>query len=96
MAKEWEGNWLGPDGAVNVRVVDADKAILSVAWLEDDGQGKPAMKTAEVEVAGIRGVALRQHRGGGQSCLDHSAMKSKRQTNPSATRVACTAFVRRY
>src|SRR2546427_12369477 len=50
MAQEWEGNWLGPDGAVNVKVVDADNAILSVVWLEDDRQGKPAMKTAEVEL----------------------------------------------
>ena len=33
-----------------MRVVDADTAIFSVAWLEDDGQGKPAMKTAEVEL----------------------------------------------
>lgn len=50
VAKEWEGNWVTTDGAVNVRVVDADKAILSVAWLENDGQGKPAMKIAEVEL----------------------------------------------
>ncbi len=50
VAKEWEGTWVGIDGAVNVKVVDADKAILSVAWLEDDAQGKPAMKTAEVEL----------------------------------------------
>ena len=50
VAKEWEGNWLGPDGPVNVKVVDADKAILSVAWLEDDEQGKPTMKTAQVEL----------------------------------------------
>lgn len=33
-----------------MKVVDANKAILSTAWLEDDGQGKPAMKTAEVEL----------------------------------------------
>ena len=50
VAKEWEGNWLGSDGAVNVKVVDAVKSILSVAWLEDDEQGKPTMKTAEVEL----------------------------------------------
>ncbi len=50
VAKEWEGNWLGPDGAVNVKVVDADKAILGVAWLEDDEQGNPTMKTAKVEL----------------------------------------------
>lgn len=49
-AKDWEGNWVGTDGAVKVKVVDADKAILRVVWLEDDQQGKPTMKTAEVEL----------------------------------------------
>ena len=50
VAKDWEGNWVGTDGAVNVKVVDADKAILRVVWLEDDAQGKTAMKTAEVQL----------------------------------------------
>jgi hypothetical protein len=50
VAKEWEGDWVGTDGAVNVKVVDADKAILRIAWVEDDEQGKPAMKTADVEL----------------------------------------------
>lgn len=49
-AKDWEGNWVGTEGSVKVKVVDADKAILSVAWLEDDPQGKPAMKMAAVEL----------------------------------------------
>jgi hypothetical protein len=48
--KDWEGNWVGVDGAVNVKVVDADKGILKVFWLEDDNQGFPAMKTAAVEL----------------------------------------------
>lgn len=50
VAKDWEGNWAGTDGAVNVKVVDAEKAILRVVWLEDDEQGKPTMKTADVEL----------------------------------------------
>lgn len=50
VAKEWEGNWVSTDGTLNIKVLDANKAILSVAWLEDDVQGKPAMKTAEVEL----------------------------------------------
>ena len=49
-AREWEGVWLGPDGAVNIKVVDSDQAVLSIAWLEDDEQGKPAMKMAAVEL----------------------------------------------
>jgi len=49
-AKEWEGNWVTTDGAVKVKVIDADKGILKVAWLEDDKQGNPALKTAEVEL----------------------------------------------
>jgi hypothetical protein len=49
-AKEWQGNWLGPDGAVNAKVIDADKGILKAFWLEDDDRGNPAMKTAEVEL----------------------------------------------
>lgn len=50
VAKDWEGNWENPDGAVTVKVVDADKGLLKVFWLEDDKQGTPAMKTAEIEV----------------------------------------------
>ena len=49
-AKEWEGNWVTADGAVKVKVVDADKGILKVAWLEDDKQGNSALKTADIEV----------------------------------------------
>lgn len=50
VAKEWEGNWITTDGAVKVKVVDSDKGILKVAWLEDDKQGNPTLKTAEIEV----------------------------------------------
>ncbi len=50
VAKEWEGNWVTTDGAVKVKVVDADKGILKVAWLEDDKQGNSALKTADIEV----------------------------------------------
>jgi hypothetical protein len=50
MAKDWEGNWLSPDGPAKVKVVDPDKGIIKVFWLEDDKEGKPGMKTAEVEL----------------------------------------------
>src|SRR5688572_32065939 len=50
VAKDWDGHWLGTDGPINVKVVDADKGILRVKWLEDDNQGQPTMKTAEVEL----------------------------------------------
>jgi hypothetical protein len=50
VAKEWEGSWLGPDGVVNIKVVDAESGTLSIAWLEHDEQGQPAMKTAAVEL----------------------------------------------
>lgn len=50
VAKEWEGNWVTTDGAVKVKVIDAEKGTLKVFWLEDDKQGNPAMKTAEVEL----------------------------------------------
>jgi hypothetical protein len=51
VAKEWEGNWITTDGAVEVKVVDSEKGILKVFWLEDDNnQGNPGMKTAEVEL----------------------------------------------
>ena len=50
VAKEWEGNWVGTDVSVNVKVVDADKGILRAFWMEDDNQGFPAMKTADVEL----------------------------------------------
>ena len=50
VAKEWEGNWVTTDGAVKVKVIDAEKGTLKVFWLEDDNQGNPAMKIAEVEL----------------------------------------------
>ena len=50
VAKDWEGNWESPDGAVTVKVVDADKGLLKTFWIEDDKQGIPALKTAEVEL----------------------------------------------
>jgi hypothetical protein len=50
VAREWEGNWVTTDGTVKVKVVESDKGILKVAWLEDDKQGNPALKTAKIEV----------------------------------------------
>ncbi len=50
VAKDWEGDWVTTDGAVKIKVVDAEKGILKVFWLEDDKQGNPAMKTAQVEL----------------------------------------------
>ena len=50
VAKDWEGDWFTADGTAKVKVVDADKGILKIFWLEDDKQGKPAMKTADVEL----------------------------------------------
>jgi hypothetical protein len=49
VAAEWEGNWIGPDGAIAIKVVDAERATLKVVWLEDEA-GQPAMKTAAVEL----------------------------------------------
>jgi hypothetical protein len=50
VAREWAGNWVTPDGSVEVKVIDAEKGMLKVFWLEDDNQGIPAMKIAEVEL----------------------------------------------
>jgi hypothetical protein len=50
VAKDWEGNWETTDGAVRVKVVDANKGLLKTFWIEDDKQGNPTMKTAEVEL----------------------------------------------
>lgn len=49
VAAEWEGNWIGPDGALAIKVADVDQAILKVVWLEDEA-GQPTMKTALVEL----------------------------------------------
>ncbi len=47
--KDWEGNWLMSDGvSMKVKVVDADKGILKLFWLDDDT--KVVMKTADVEL----------------------------------------------
>ena len=31
----WDGNWLGADGVMTIKVIDADGGILQVAWIED-------------------------------------------------------------
>jgi hypothetical protein len=49
VAGDWEGDWVTTDGAVKVKVVDAEKGILKLVWLEDE-KGSPAMKSAEVEL----------------------------------------------
>ncbi len=50
VAKEWEGNWVTTDAAVEIKVLDAEKGNLKVFWLDDDNQGNRGMKTAEVEL----------------------------------------------
>lgn len=50
IAKDWEGNWESTDSAVRVKVVDENRGLLKAFWMEDDKQGNPAMKTAEVEL----------------------------------------------
>lgn len=47
--KEWEGNWITSDGAVSLKVLDADKGILRASWVEDGRNGTPT-KSAEIEV----------------------------------------------
>jgi len=32
---QWDGNWLGADGVMTIRVKDAEQGILQVAWIED-------------------------------------------------------------
>lgn len=32
---EWNGNWLGANGVMTIRVKDAEHGILQVAWIED-------------------------------------------------------------
>ena len=49
-AKDWEGNWATTDGTMKLKVVDADKGMLKVFWIEDDDKGNPTMKTADVEL----------------------------------------------
>jgi hypothetical protein len=50
-AKDWEGNWVASDGgSLKVKVIDADKGILKLFWLDDDEKGNPIMKTADVEL----------------------------------------------
>lgn len=50
VAKEWEGDWVTREGTVRVKVVDVEKGILKVFWLEDDKLGNSAMRTAKVEL----------------------------------------------
>jgi hypothetical protein len=50
-AKDWEGNWVASDGgSLKVKVVDADKGILKLFWLDDDDKGNQMLKTADVEL----------------------------------------------
>jgi hypothetical protein len=50
-AQEWEGTWMGPDGAVTAHVVDAPRGLLTVAWHEKNmaGDGLES-KTADLQM----------------------------------------------
>ncbi len=51
VARDWEGNWVASDGgSLKLKVVDADKGVLKLFWLDDDEKGNPVMKTADVEL----------------------------------------------
>jgi len=56
--KEWEGNWITTDGLLRIKVLDADKGTLKVSWLEDDKDGNPGLKTAEIEIRESEGWLL--------------------------------------
>lgn len=80
VAAEWEGNWIGPDGGVTIKVVDADRAIVKVVWLDDES-GQPAMKTALVELreSGDWFFANTRAEGEGNGYLWARVKKEKRQ-----------------
>lgn len=58
VAKEWEGNWITTDGVIKIKVIDADKGTLRTSWLEDDKDGNPALKSAEIEIRESEGWLL--------------------------------------
>lgn len=50
-AADWEGNWLGSDDTLlSIRVADAEKGVLRLAWVEFDGQSNPSLHTMGVEL----------------------------------------------
>lgn len=53
---DWEGTWLGEDGALTVRVVDAERGHLEVGWVEAKPGGL-VMESIEAH--------LRDHEGDG-------------------------------
>jgi hypothetical protein len=45
---EWNGLWLAGDNALRIEVLDAEKGLLRLAWIED---GKtPKLETADVHI----------------------------------------------
>lgn len=51
VANDWEGKWVGADGgSLTVKVLDANKGLLKVFWLDDEDKRTPSMKSADVEL----------------------------------------------
>ena len=48
---EWEGTWLHGDGALTVRVLDAENGLLEVAWIEEEEE--LVLETVEVHLGGF-------------------------------------------
>ena len=44
---EWKGTWLHDDGPLSVRVVDAERGLLEVAWVEEK-DGELALESVDV------------------------------------------------
>ena len=46
---DWNGKWMKPDGVLTLNVMDSDKGLLQLAWLEEK-DGKLEMESMEIMV----------------------------------------------
>ena len=49
VAEEWDGTWLSAEGAVTLKVTDANQGKLRVSWIEESGDGLK-METWNVQI----------------------------------------------
>lgn len=49
IAEEWDGIWIYNGGSVNIAVIDKDKGLFEIAWIERK-DGKFAIKTSRISM----------------------------------------------
>jgi hypothetical protein len=50
--EEWEGTWIQDDGFLVIKVLDSEKGLLRLAWIEADGELKYETRDIQMRATG--------------------------------------------